>query len=277
MKLKGQTIRRRRDEVKIQLPDLTREFIYLEMNDEQSRLYTQMRDKFYVWLNEQAENKKALTATAIIAQLTRLRQINTWGGGIKIKDAETGTFEYLDCQDSVKVDEAFDRCQQLIESGEQVVTFSAQFNGPLYELNRRLIEAGYKSAVITGEETQSGMTSKLEEDFQQKKLDVLCINMATGSEGLNLQKNPERWPGGASYAILFDLWYSPARNEQAEARIHRQGATDPVTIYILQCNDSVDAFIAGILKEKSGTFAAIMESDAIRPSTDWRDFMNGKV
>jgi SNF2 family DNA or RNA helicase len=268
--LKGQVIRRTRAEVNLQLPDLTREFLYLDMNDEQATVYAQLRDKFYLWLDKQQE--KALTASAIIAQLTRLRQLNTWGGGIKSKvtNAETGEVEVfsLDLQSSVKVDEAFDKCEQLIEAGEQVVVFSAQFNGPLYELNKRLTEAKYRSAVITGQETLNNDTARLEDDFQQKRLDVLCINMATGSEGLNLQKNPERWPGGASYAIFFDLWYSPARNEQAEARIHRQGATDPVTVYILQCNDSVDAFIAGILEEKSALFAKIMEDDAIRPMTE---------
>ena len=93
--------------------------------------------------------------------------------------------------------------------------------------------------------------------------------MATGSEGLNLQKNPDFWPGGASYAIMMDLWWSPARNEQAEARIHRQGANEPVTVYILQNNDSVDAFIAMLLEEKSRIFSQIMEADELRPVTDW--------
>jgi len=273
--LAGQTIRRRRDEVKIELPDLDRQFIYIDMTDAQREAYNKMRDHFFVWLDTQADEKKSLTATAIIAQLTRLRQINTWPDQITFDDPITGQTSHLTVGESAKLDEAFDRCEQLIEAGEQVVVFTAQFNGPILELARRLNEAGYRSKCLTGAE--SGDTASLEDDFQQKRIDVLLINMATGSEGLNLQKNPGRWPGGASFAIFLDLWWSPARNEQAEARIHRQGATDPCVVYVLQCKDSVDSFIAMLLEEKSALFSSIMESDALRPKTDWRDFLQGNI
>ena len=159
--LAGQTIRRRRDEVKIQLPDLTREFIYLDMTPDQREAYNKLRDYFYVWLDKQATEKKALTATAIIAQLTRLRQINTWPDAIAIEDPLTGKMEHLAVGSSSKIDEAFDKCEQLIESGEQVVVFSAQFNGPLLELHSRLKDAGYRSACITGKETSAGETGNL--------------------------------------------------------------------------------------------------------------------
>ena len=276
--LKDQTIRHSIEDLNLQLPDFDRQFIYLDHGDEQAELYQKMRDNFYIWLDEQAENKKALTATHIIAQITRLWQINTWGGGIKMTDPETGEVTRLNCNDSVKVDQAFDMCEEMIEGGEQVVVYSARFNDPLYELHRRLTVAGYKSAVITGEETQNNQTDKLEQDFQNGVIDVLLINMATGSEGLNLQKNPERWSGGARYAIFFDLWWAPYRNEQAEARIWRQGAHQACVAYILQCNDSIDAFVASLLEEKSAAFAAIMDKeDVFKPASDWREFLNGKV
>lgn len=96
-------------------------------------------------------------------------------------------------------------------------------------------------------------------------------------EGLNLQKNPDRWPGGSSIGIFLDLWWSPARNEQCEARIHRQGAKQPVFIYILSNDKSIDAFIEGKIADKKAIFDSIMESDTIRPATEWRDFLEGVI
>ena len=73
--LKGRMIRRTAKEVGQELPEFQRQEILLPHNAEQSKVYQGMRDRFFVWLDEM-EDRKALTANAIIAQLTRLRQIN---------------------------------------------------------------------------------------------------------------------------------------------------------------------------------------------------------
>jgi SNF2 family DNA or RNA helicase len=94
-------------------------------------------------------------------------------------------------------------------------------------------------------------------------------------EGLNLQKNPEHWPGGASYGIFLDLWWSPARNEQCIKRIHRQGSNIPVFIYELQNVPSVDQFIKAKNEEKNEQFNSIMESKEIRPASEWKKILGG--
>jgi SNF2 family DNA or RNA helicase len=264
--LKGQMIRRRRDEVGLQLPELTRIYKTLQMNPEQAACYKQMRENFFVWLD--SEREKPLTATAIIAQLTRLRQINVWPAGIKLVNPETKQESILNVEDSCKIDEAMD----IIEtSNDQVVIFST-FNEPMEEIKKRCAVKGLTCQIISGE-TVARM-GEYENDFQQGKLDVICINSAMG-EGLNLQKNPSRWPGGSSTGIFLDLWWSPARNEQCEGRVHRQGANQAVMIYVLSNDASIDAFIEGKLMDKKRVFDSIMESDAIRPATEWRDFLEG--
>lgn len=266
--LKGQMIRRARHEVGLQLPELTREIRTLDMNPQQADIYKQMRENFFVWLD--ANQSTPLTATAIIAQLTRLRQINVWPAGIKITDPVTEKEMHLNIEDSSKIDEAMDIID---EAQDQVVIFST-FNEPLFEVQRRCKDRGLTCEVING--TTVSRMGEMEEAFQQKKLDVLCINSSMG-EGLNLQKNPDRWPGGSSVAIFLDLWWSPARNEQCEGRVHRQGANQPVNIYILQNDRSVDAFIEAKLMDKKAQFDSIMESDEIRPASDWKDFLEGLV
>ncbi len=267
--LKDQVIRRSTVDVDIQLPDSTRVFIPVEMSGRQLDLYNQMRSNFFIWLDDQHE--KNMTATAIIAQLTRLRQIAAFPGSLKITDPETGAVTTLDCDESVKIDEAMDIIDELVLAGEQVVVFSSQFNAPIEEVVRRCQKAGYTAVALTGE--NSHKSDEIEVAFQQKELDVLCINMKTGSEGLNLQKSSDKWPGGASHSIFIDLGWNPASNEQAEKRIHRPGAKNACFYHIIQAVDSVDAYIAEILERKSEMTDSIMESNELRKGSDWKSYL----
>jgi len=109
--LKHRMIRRSSEEVGLQLPELNEMDVVLKHNPEQAKAYEQMKNSFYVWL-EQAEGEgKLLTAQAIIAQLTRLLQINVWPVvEFDIKDGE-GTVigrDRIDIRDSSKLDEVME-------------------------------------------------------------------------------------------------------------------------------------------------------------------------
>lgn len=269
--MKKQVIRRRKDEVKIQLPEKTREFRFVEMTDAQRNVYDQLRDRFFIELDEM-DPSKVLTATAIIAQLTRLRQVATYPGAIQITNPD-GSITKLNCDESAKLDEALDIIEELQNEDEQVVVFSSQFNGPLHRLSELLSGRGISSQVLSGD--NSSQVDDLCEAFRQKEFQVFLINAKSGGEGLNLQKS-SAWPGGASHAIFLDLWYNPMFNVQAEDRLHRKGQTDPVTIHILQAEDSVDAFIADILEKKEAMIEGIVEDESLRPS-DWRSKLEGLI
>jgi SNF2 family DNA or RNA helicase len=270
--LSGQSFRRTKAECKIQLPDRIREERFVEMNGEQEVAYEQLRQNFFLWLDEQHE--KALTTTAIIAQLTRLRQLSIWPNGITIKNAEGVIVGEVNVKSSAKLDEAMDIIEELTEADEQVVVFTSQFAPPLRELKRRCDEKNLVCDIIDGSTSQDA--NIYEERFQQKKSNVLAINMQTGSEGMNLQKNPNAWPGGASTCIMLDQWWSPALNDQAGDRLHRMGAPleETVTIIVLKAETSsgasVDNFIQGILDKKTSMIHGIVESDELRSPAEWK-------
>lgn len=257
--MSGQVIRRRRDEVEIQLPPITRIVHSLELEGRQATLYNQMRDEFFVWLDDHGE--KALTATAILAQLTRLRQIALY--------PDPDTFGQI--SGAVKIDEAMDIISGTVDEHTQIVVFSAQFNAPLKEIERRCKEFyDFSTALITGETSKDA--ESIVSNFQQGKIQVLLVNAKAGGEGLNLQRS-ERWPGGASTVIFLDLWYNPKFNEQAEARVYRQGQTHPVTVHILQAENTVDQFILDKLDTKTAMIAGLMESDSLRKGSDWKQYL----
>jgi len=279
--LRGRMVRRRKDEVGLQMPEITpyedRE-VLLEMLPQQQEVYNQMRDQFFVWLEEQGD--KVLSATAIIAQLIRLRQINVWPVidfkvpmmdefGVPILDEVTQkmmvTINKLEVKESSKIDE----CIDIISKTDEPVVVFCTFNAPLFEVKRRIEEVGMTCSVLAGE--TSNQLAHMETDFQQGKIDVLCINSAMG-EGLNLHRSPERWPGGSRCVIFLDLWYNPARNDQCTDRVYRPGATKAVSVYHLKNQNSVDSWLDAIIQEKRNMIEGVTEDKKLRPG-EWAAYL----
>jgi SNF2 family DNA or RNA helicase len=268
--LKGRLIRRTATEVGLQLPPVNYETIVLPHNLEQGDLYNKMRDDFFIWLDKQ--EGKTLSAMSILAQLTRLRQINVLPvANFKWVDHEGIEQQLkLDVRDSSKLDEAVEIVQK---TNDQVIIFS-NFNEPMKELAFRLQVEGISSAIISSE-TASKMGT-YETDFQAGKLDVLLINIQMG-EGMNLHKDSAKWPGGARAVIMLDFWWNDAKNRQCVARAVRPGETagEPVFVYKLMVENSVDFFIQALCDEKSAQFDAITESSELRPKEDWQNYLKG--
>jgi SNF2 family DNA or RNA helicase len=270
--LKGQMIRRRKDEVAIQVPPLDMPIVKVEMLPKQAKLYDAIRDRFFVWIDEQ--EGKALTTTAIIAQLTRLRQISNLPYGIK-QNQDDGTEIFIDLNESGKLDEAMDLIEDM---GEEACIIACNFNEPLFELERRLSRVGVNARVLTSE--TSKMSGQWEKDFQNGEFQIYLMNSAMG-EGLNLHKNPSRWEGGAHYGIMLDRWWSPVRNNQVVGRIVRPDAPNPVTFYNMfsfrNGKTTIDHMIQDILDEKTAEAESITESDKVRPASEWREYLEGRI
>lgn len=265
--LKGRLIRRRATEVGLQLPPVNYEDVILPHNLEQGELYQKMRTDFFIWLEKQ---EKALSATSILAQLTRLRQINVLPVANFKSFDENGNevITRLDVRDSSKLDEAVDI---VLKTDDQVIVF-CNFNEPMEELAMRLAVEGKSSAIISS--AHMNKMDTYETDFQAGKIDVLLINSAMG-EGMNLHKDKAKWAGGARAVITLDRWWNDARNRQMIARAVRPGenAGEPVFVYNLYCEDSVDFFIKRLCDEKSAQFDALTESSELRPSDDWKNYL----
>jgi SNF2 family DNA or RNA helicase len=264
--MKSQVIRRTMPEVKDQLAQVLHEPIVdvreIELTDSQRRVYTQMKNDFFVWLDDHQE--EVLTATVVIAQLNRLRQITMWPDSILHRPVG-----------SAKIDECMDLIEELTSNGEQVVIFSSQFNDPLIEVARRC-KKFYDIPVelIMGSNKDTDATC---ERFRQGETKVLCINAKSGGEGLNLQKSAN-WSGGASHVIMLDKWWNPKFNEQAIARVYRTGQTDVVTVHELFAANTVDQYIQNILDEKTMMIDSVMEiKDLRKGKTDWKNSLKDVI
>ena len=277
--LKGRMVRRTRfdEDVELQLPDLNRIDRLCEHTPQQADAYAQMRESFFVWLDE---NTQPLTATAVIAQMTRLRQINVWPDNINLTQKDDDGNKVIVATLNIKESGKIDECMDIITTaGDQVLVFG-NFNEPFKEIQRRCKEivtdngVGLECRIISGDSKDNMET--LETDFQQGKIDVLCINSSMG-EGINLQKNPDQWPGGAAIGIHLDWWWNSSRQEQCIGRYHRSGATIPCFVYNLFVDPSIDNFMIAMCEEKDKAMGSIMNSDVIRPAAEWKKFLKGMI
>ena len=111
-----------------------------------------------------------------------------------------------------------------------------------------------------------------------RTLTFLLINSAMG-EGMNLHKDIAKWPGGARAVIMLDRWWNPASNRQCIARAVRPETDqsvkerEPVMVYNLFCDQSIDYFIQALIDEKAAQFDAITEAKELRHPTEWKEML----
>jgi len=213
------TIRRTKKEVLPYLPDKYYRKVLLEMDDDQREIYRKMEDELWVLL----DSGEKLWAPSVLAQLTRLRQLNLEPNivGISASSAKTSFIKEL-----------------LEDSDDKFVIFSC-FEKYIMYLHYKLPQ---KHIVITGD-TKIEDRARLVKEFQEDD----SIKLALGTtqcmgEGITLTS--------ASNVIMTDRWWSPAVNTQAEDRLHRIGAKSAVMVILPVIEDSIDESFDKVLEGK---------------------------
>jgi len=264
-----QVLRHSKDDVLKDLPDKTREFRLLEMTPKQREIYDQMKNNFFIYLDEAGEKK--VDATVTIAYINRLRQLALYPASVVLKGTDGEDTIAVDCKESCVLDEAMELTEELINEGERVVIFSAQYLPPLYGMKERIEDtlsdkmftvmdkdgvATYpvKCAVIDA--STKDYHDEYVTKYNKGEIQILLINMTVGGEGLNLQKG--------SHAIFLDRWWNPMSNMQAEDRLHRKGQKNAVTIHVLDVEDSAYQFVQQKIEMKAQMIDDIMEDASLR-------------
>ena len=265
-------LRRTKSQAGITLPEKTIIHHNLEVDEEiyadQARARNEMRKWGSIALDPSNHDKGFISAAAQIAVLTRLRQIETWPAGISIKDEDGHVVVRLEVEESQKLDyiinpiAPFGLLTDALESEEKVIVFS-QFTNPLKELYKRCKAHGLRVALFTGE------TSRDQKEFIKKQFDasmtkaedcafdILLANYKVGGEGQNFTN--------ASQMIILDEEWNPGKRDQAYDRLHRIGQQKPITIHVLRDINTVDEWLAELIKFKEemvGGLETALESNA---------------
>lgn len=240
-------LRRTKEEVAPELPPLTEEIRYCEMNSEQAALYEDEKNKVRNELMEQlAESGKPLNAIAL-SSLTRLRLLANH------PIITAGDYE----GESGKFNEIIEQAEILFSEGNKVLIFSS-FVKHLQLLADHFETRQWKYAWLTGS------TTNREEEISRFNSDdeVRCffISLKAGGTGLNLT--------AANYVFIIDPWWNPAAERQAVSRAHRIGQDRKVTLYRFITKNSIEEKIVRLQSYKDALTDALIRPEFSRETIE---------
>jgi SNF2 family DNA or RNA helicase len=115
----------------------------------------------------------------------------------------------------------------------------------------QLHDAGVAAALIRGD-TLAGARTRTIDALTDGDLQVLLLQAASGSLGLNLQV--------ARRAIIIEPSWTAAEMEQAISRIYRAGQTRNCVVEFLLIPNSLDEHVVGVAHRKAQLAAALIEN-----------------
>ena len=244
--IKPFVMRRKKEEVLTELPDLIEVVYKNELEDQQKAIYLAQLQQMQERLGQVSDSEFQRNRVEILTGLMRLRQI-----------CDTPALFMEDYQgESGKLDSLRDLLVQIAESGHRVLIFS-QFRGMLDRIEQELPDLGLTSFKITGS-TPSQERQEMTKAFNQGERDVFLISLKAGGVGLNLT--------GADTVILVDLWWNPAVESQAIGRAHRMGQEQAVEVYRLVTRGTIEEKIQELQEKKKNLVSEILDGTESRGS-----------
>lgn len=244
-------LRRLKKDVLKDLPDKLEEVYYAQLEGEQKKLYEAEVQKIKLLVGKQSDQEFKENKFAILAELTKLRQLCCYPGLLYDKYR----------QNSAKTDMGIDLICNAIEGGHKILLFS-QFTTMLDKLSNLLNEKKIPYYKLEGK-TSKKKRAEMVEAFQNDDVPVFLISLKAGGTGLNLT--------AADIVIHYDPWWNTAVENQASDRAHRIGQTNVVTVYKLIMKDTIEERILELQASKSDLANKILSGDGISSSNLSRD------
>lgn len=224
-------LRRKKEEVAADLPEMTEQIIYCSMTEEQRKFYEEEKSSIRNAVFSNIEDQGIERSAIIVLQgLTRLRQISNHP---KLVDED-----YKD--GSGKYEEILRNLQNLISEGHKVLVFSS-FVKHLDLIKARLEEEKVRYTMLTGASTKREDLIKIFQE--QPDCKIFLISLKAGGIGLNLT--------AADYVFILDPWWNPASEDQAVNRAHRIGQDKNVFVYRFISENSIEEKIQVLQERKT--------------------------
>ena len=217
------SIRRTLFDVRKDIPPLTIDVEYLEMEEDQQKFYEAIKEG----VKEEAD-KIELKAGNLLALTTRLRQATACPSVLTTQAIE-----------SIKVNRAFEYIQEICSQGEKVVIFS-MFKEPLNQLAAKL--NGFRYSLNTGD-TPDQVAFDNMISFQEDPNEQVFLG-TFGKCGTGFTLN------SSMYLICIDTPYTFSLFEQGYQRVYRVNNTRPAFIKVLVCDETIDERVQEIVETK---------------------------
>lgn len=242
--IEKKSIRRRRDQVLKELPEVVHNVRLVELTKEQRKLYNKIEKELMLEL----ENGEVKNIISFLSKITRLQQAcfsPELYGGSKI---------------SAKVEELKEIVRELVDNGEKAIIFT-KWSKAARIIERELAE--YNPAFVDGSVKDTKKRQRRMEQQDRFNEDPNCHvyigTIRSNMEAITLS--------AATYVIFTDKDWAPMANDQAIGRSAAGGLrglnakVNKVHVIDLFAVDTIEERIEERLAEKRAIFNALFESD----------------
>lgn len=225
-------LRRTKQEVAKELPPKTEMIRSIPLGKQQATLYESIRLSMEQKVRQTIKSKGlARSHITILDALLKLRQCCCDPSLLSLKQAKQ-------VRESAKLELLMDLLPELLEEGRRILLFS-QFTSMLAIIEKQLKRQKISYTKLTG---QTQKRDEVIERFTQGEVDLFLISLKAGGIGLNLT--------AADTVIIYDPWWNPAVEAQAMDRAHRIGQENPVFVYKLITENTVEEKILAMQERK---------------------------
>ena len=225
-------LRRRKKDVVKELPDKLINDIYIELSEEQKKLYAAELENVKKEMEEILLNGGMSKIRFLILQLLiKLRQICI-DPAIIYDDYKGG---------SNKIDTLVNIINEYIANGHKILIFSS-FKTALDLVKRKLESLKINYYSIDGSVSSKNRINMVDNFNLYDDVKVFLITLKAGGTGLNL--------ASADVVIHLDLWWNPQAENQATDRAHRIGQKNKVEVIHLISKGTIEEKILELQNKK---------------------------
>ena len=237
-------LRRSKDQVAPDLPPKTEITEIITLGGSQRALYETIRIAMDQRVRQALEQKGlAGSHITVLDALLKLRQVCCDPALVKLPVASEVTV-------SAKRSHLLAMLEELLAEGRRVLVFS-QFVEMLRLIETDVQARGWTYAWLSGETKDRDARVA---QFQTGTVPIFLISLKAGGVGLNLTV--------ADTVIHLDPWWNPAVERQATDRPHRIGQDQPVFVYKLVVQGSIEERMLALQARKAALAEGVLGHDA---------------
>ena len=224
-------LRRTKEQVAPDLPDLDVQVFYCEMSRAQKKAYELEKSAARNALLGSFAPNDGQYKIRVVQTLTRLRQL---------ANHPVMMDERYD-KDSGKFSEVYEQWDTVRRAGHKVLIFSSMVKH-LELFRAKLLEANEPHAWITGAVNAKTRANEVKRFQEDPSVQTFFISIKAGGTGLNLT--------AADYVFILDPWWNPTIEDQAIARAHRIGRRGNVFARKFLSKDTIEEKINKLQQRK---------------------------
>ncbi|MEL7020530.1 MAG: SNF2-related protein, partial [Bacteroidota bacterium] len=233
-------LRRLKREVLNDLPDKIEQTLYVEMSDQQKKLYEKRRMFYQLAVNKQIQESGLQSSRFFVFQaLNELRQIASVPESLTDGRVTSTKRELLQ-----------EQLMDAFANNHKVLIF-VNYLAAVELVSKQLDEAGIDFVSMTGAtRNRQALVERFQNDPNCR---AFVMTLKTGGTGLNLT--------AADTIFIFDPWWNVAAENQAIDRAYRIGQRNKVLAYKLITEGTIEEKIMQLQQLKKELFDNVISSD----------------